>query len=239
MVDTTATQSVAMAEITEVTTQVAAFGGTIEILEVEDDDTLAQMGQFVKMMNHRRLKLEDKRKSLVGPLNKVVKDINALFKAPRDRIDELLKIARDRMTTYQRAQKAIADELRRQEIEKARKEQEEAQELANALAEKAGVESAPVVETIVEQAQTKVEEAEAPAKVAVVRSEDASVVMQRVWKAEVIDLQELALAVGEGRLPARFLEPNMKALTDYGREKKEQREYAGVRWYEDVNTVVR
>lgn len=239
MADTSQTKSVAMAEITDVTTQVAAFAGTIESIEVSDEDTQAQMGQFVKMMTHRRLKLEDKRKSLVSPLNKVVKDINELFKAPRERIDELIREAKNKMDLFAKAQAEIAKIEREQAIEAARKEQAEALELAGQLAEKAGTEAAPVVEQLETTAAANLETAQAPAKVKAVRGEDSTVVVQKRWKAEVFDLAELALAVGEGRLPVTMIEPNMKALTDYARDVREVRDYCGVRFFEDVKTVVR
>lgn len=238
--ETSTQKSLAIAELEPIITDVAAFAGTIEGIDVDDEETQGQMGDLVKMMTHRRRKLEDKRTSLVKPLSTVVSDINAMFKPPRDRIDEIITIAKRKMNNFAKAQQLIADEQRRQEIENARKEQEEAQELAAKLAAKVDKEeSAPVVEQLELSTEKAVKQAEAPAKVATTRGNESSVVVQKKWKAEVTDLQELALAVGEGRMPVTALEPNMQFLNNQARERKETREYAGVRYYEDVSTVVR
>lgn len=238
--ETSTQKSLAIAELEPIITDVAAFAGTIEGIDVEDEETQGQMGDLVKMMNHRRRKLEDKRTSLVKPLSTVVADINAMFKPPRDRIDEIVSIAKRKMNNFAKAQQLIADQARRQEIENARKEQEEAQELAAKLAAKVSVEeAAPVVEQLEISTTKAVEKAAAPAKVSTTRGTDSSVSVSKKWTAEVFDLKELALAVGEGRMPVEVLEPNMMALRKMSLDRKDTREYAGVRFYQDVTTVVR
>lgn len=238
--ETSTQKSLAIAELEPIITDVAAFAGTIEGIDVEDEETQGQIGDLVKMMMHRRRKLEDKRTSLVKPLSGVVADINALFKPPRDRIDEIVAIAKRKMNNFAKAQQLIADEIRRQEIETARREQREAEELANKLAAKVTTEeAAPVVEQLEMTTQKAVKKAEAPSRVATTRGNDSSVVVQKKWTAEIMDLQELALAVGEGRMPVEVLEPNMAALKKMARDRKETREYGGVRFFEDVSTVVR
>ena len=231
--------SIAIAELVPIVSDIAAFAGTLEGIDVADEETQGQMGDLVKMMNHRRKKLEDKRVSLVKPLSKVVSEINAMFKTPRDRIDEIVSMAKKKMNNFARAQQLIADEAKRQEREEAERERREAQELAAALNEKAGVEAAPIVEQITEAAEAKVEEAAAPAKVVASRGQESSVITTKTWKAEVLDIVELAKAVGEGKLPPHVLEPNMTALKDISRESKTARDVFGVRFYQDVTTQVR
>lgn len=232
-------KSLAVAELNPIVTDIAAFAGTIEGLDVTDEETQGQVGDLVKMMQHRRRKLEDKRESLVKPLNSVVREINALFKPPRDRIDEIVQLAKKKMTRFAQAQIAIANEKARQEREEAARERREAQELADSLRKKAGQEAAIVADTVVEAAEKKVEKAAAPAKVATTRGRESSVIITKTWRAEVVDLLELAQAVADGKLPTHVLDPNMTALNDMARELKDEGTVNGVRIFQDVSTSVR
>ena len=232
-------KSLAVAELNPIVTDIAAFAGTIEGIDVADEETQGQVGDLVKMMQHRRRKLEDKRESLVRPLNTVVREINALFKPPRDRIDEIVQIGKTKMNRFAQAQVAIADEKARQEREAAARERREAQELADALRKKAGQEAAVVADVVVEEAQKKVEKAAAPAKVAVTRGRESSVIITKTWRAEVVDILDLVKAVADGKLPTHVLEPNMTALNDMARELKDEGTVNGVRIFQDVSTSVR
>jgi type I site-specific restriction endonuclease len=234
-----AQKSLAVAELTPIVTDIAAFAGTIEGIDVTDEETQGQVGDLVKMMQHRRRKIEDKRESLVKPLNAVVHEINALFKPPRDQIDNIVALAKKKMTRFAQAQVAIANEAKRQEREKAEAERQEAQDLADALRKKAGQDAAQVAAVVVEAAEKKVEVAAAPAKVATTRGQESSVIVTKTWKAEVVDLLELARAIAEGRAPITMIEPNMRALQDFARELKDEGTVNGVRIYLDVSTSVR
>ena len=232
-------RALAVAELNPIVTDIAAFAGTIEGIDVEDEETQGQVGDLVKMMNHRRKKLEDKRLSLVAPLSGVVKEINALFKPPRDRIDEIVGIARKKMNNFARAQVALADEKKRQAEATARAERKEAQELAATLRKKAGQEAAVVADVVLEEAEKKVVQAAKPAKVATTRGRESSVIISKIWKAQVVDIIELAKAVVDGKLPTHVLEPNMTALNDIARERKDPGTIHGVRFFQDVSTSVR
>ena len=235
----TTQKALAVAELNPIVTDIAAFAGTIEGIDVADEETQGQVGDLVKMMNHRRKKLEDKRLSLVGPLTAVVKEINALFKAPRDRIDEIIQIGRKKMNRFAQAQVALENEKKRIEREEAAAERKEAEDLAEALRKKAGQEAAVVADVVIEEAEKKVEKAAKPAKVATTRGRESSVIISKTWKAEVVDLLEVAKAVADGKLPTHVIEPNMTALNDIAREKKDPGTIHGIRFFEDVSTSVR
>jgi len=237
--ETSTQRALAVAELNPIVTDIAAFAGTIEGIDVADEETQGQVGDLVKMMNHRRKKLEDKRISLVKPLNGVVNEINALFKPPRDRIDEIVGIARKKMNRFAQAQVALEAEKKRIERETAAAERKEAEELAEALRKKAGVDAEPVAQVIEEEAEKKVVQAAKPAKVATTRGRESSVIIAKTWKAEVVDLLELVKAVADGKLPTTVLEPNMTALNDIAREKKDPGTINGIRFFEDVSTSVR
>lgn len=232
-------KNLAIAELTPIVTDIAAFAGTIEGIDVTDEETQGQVGDLVKMMQHRRRKIEDKRESLVKPLNAVVREINALFKPPRDQIDKIVAMAKKKMTRFAQAQVAIANEAKRQEREKAEAERREAQELADALRKKAGQDAVQVAQVVQEEAEKKVEVAAKPAKVAATRGQESTVIVTKTWKAEVVDLLELARAIADGRAPITMIEPNMRALQDFARELKDEGTVNGVRIYLDVSTSVR
>lgn len=230
--------ALAVAELTPIVADIAAFGDTIDSIDITDDEGLTSVGDLVKMLQRRRMKIEDKRKSLVGPLNGVVKDINELFKAPRERLDEIVGKAKKAMNRYVQAQQAIEDAKRRKEREEAEEERREAEKLAKELLRlsDAGKETA---EVIVAQAEKKVEVAAAPARVETKRGNEASVITVKKWKADVDDLKDIANAVAEGKLPVHFIQPNMRALQDFARELAEEQTTMGIRVYQDISTVVR
>ena len=237
--ETSTQKAIAIAELNPIVVDIAAFAGTIEGLDIIDEETQGQVGDLVKMMNHRRKKLEDKRISLVQPLNGVVNEINALFKPPRDRIDEIVTGAKKKMNTFAKAQVALAEEKARQEREQAEKERKEAADLAEALRKKAGQEAEPIAQTVVQEAEKKVEKAAAPAKVAVTRGREASVAVSKTWKGKVVDKMALAKGVAEGRLSLNIIEPNMAAIQGLAREIERAQVVDGIEIWQDVGTVVR
>ena len=240
MTDSSAQKALAVAEINPIITELAAFEGTIESIDVTDEETQAQVGDLVKLLQSRRAKIEAKRKSLVQPLNGVVKEINALFKIPTERIDGVVRIAKDKMSKFSQAMIAIEREKKRQAEEEARQERETAARLAASLAEKAGTTGEQVGLELVEQAEAKVEKAEKTvAKVATNRGNTSSVVTTKTWKAAVFDKEALVKAVAEGRMPLESLEINLAELTRISRETKLEREVDGVRFWEHIDTVVR
>lgn len=232
-------KSLAIAELNPIVHDIAAFGDTVESIDITTEEELADVGDLVKMLNGRRKKLEEKRTSLVSPLNKVVKDINELFKAPRDRIDEIVQAAKKHMNNFARAQQAIADAKAKREREEAQKEREEAARLAESMKKMSGDAGEETAAVVVEQAEKRVEKAAAPAKVAVSRGRQAAVSVQKTWAVEIKDIRALALAVAEGRLPVTMIEPNMRALTAAAREGGVEKEVDGVRYFQRVSTAVR
>ena len=133
MNEATTQRALAVAEINPIITELSAFENTIEGFEVVDEESQADLGDLVKLLSSRRAKIEQKRKDLVGPLNRVVKEINALFKVPITRIDAVITIAKKKLSRFAEAMLAIEREKKRQAEEEARKEREEAERLAKKL----------------------------------------------------------------------------------------------------------
>lgn len=232
-------KSLAIAELNPIVHDIAAFGDTIQSIDITTEEELASVGDLVKMLNGRRRKIEDKRKSLVAPLSKVVKDINELFKAPRDRIDEIVQTAKRHMNRFAQAQQAIADALAKRERDQAEAERKEAADLAEAMKKMSGDAGEETAKVVVEQAEKAVKKAAAPARVAVSRGAQANVSVSKTWAVEIKDIKLLALAVAEGRLPITSIEPNMRALTAAGRAGGVEKEVDGVRYFQRVSTTVR
>ena len=217
---------------------IATMSDTLEGIDVTTDDELSTVADLVKFCQGRRKVIEDKRKSLVDPLNKVVKDINALFKTPRDLIDAVIAKAKKKMDNYSAQKYALEQARKAAEQADAQREREEAEKLAQDLADISET-AAPMAEAVVAQADKKVEQAAAPAKVEAVKSEQSTVVTNKTWAVEVLDVAKLARAVADGELPLHCIEPNMAALRDFSRESEQEREKFGCRFFLDIKTSVR
>ena len=242
--ETSAQKSLAVAEIGPIARDVQSFADTLEGIDIVDDDTQAKVGQFVKMIRARREALEKKRKSLVTPLNRVVREINELFRTPRERCDAIIEAGRAKMDTYAEAQVAIEREKKRAEREAAEAERAEAERIARELRETTGFDGGQIADTLERQAEEKVAEAAKPAKVEPVRGGGgagggATVSVRMVWRAEVVDMMALLQGVLDGKMPPDVLTVNTTRLTALAREDEQERTVCGVRFYQQVGTAVR
>lgn len=232
-------KQIAMGELTKMTTTVSAFSNTLEAIEIEDAESMATVGDLVKFANIAKRKLDDKRKSLVDPLNKVVKEINALFKPTRDKIVELIEAAQKKMNEYARIQQTIKDAEAAVIREEAAAEEREAKELADRLLAAAGEDAEPTAAAVIEVAEKNVEIAAKPAKQTIARGETSTVSTRQDWMAHVLDLKLLALAVGEGKLPLDCIQASQSALNKVSRETKKNREEYGVKFFAQTSAIVR
>lgn len=240
MNEATTQRALAMAEVNPIITELAAFENTISGFEVIDEESQADIGDLIKLLQSRKAKIEAKRKSLVTPLNTVVKEINALFKVPISRIEAVITIAKKKATRFAEAMLAIEREKKRLAEEEARKEREEAARLAKKLAKGAGDTGEQVGAEILDQAEKKEDKVvKKKATVKVGRGKASSVITTTTWKAAVIDKMELIKAVAAGRMPSEVLEINMAALNKIATDTRLEREVDGVRYWEAVGTTVR
>jgi len=237
--DAANTKDLAMAELRPMVTTVAAYTTTLEAVDIVDDESHATVGDLVKYLRQAKYKLEDKRKSLVDPLNKVVKDINALFKPTRDSIEALMHKASAKMNQYASAQEAIKQAEAQVIREEAAREEAEARDLAERLTAAAGEDAAPTAAAVIEVAEKNVAKAEEKPKLTLARGETSTTSTRQNWTAHVVDLKLLALAVGEGRLPIDCIQASQAALNKVSRETKENREVDGVKFFAETKAVVR
>ena len=232
-------KQLAIAELQPMATTVAAYTTTLDSIDIDGDESLATVGDLAKFLSNAKFKLEDKRHSLVDPLNKVVKDINALFKPTRDSIEALLKKAKDKMNQYQTVQRAIRDAEAAVIREEAAAEELAAQELADRLLTAAGEDAAPTAAAVIEVAEKNVAIAAEKPKMKTARGEASSVSSREDWTAHVVDLKLLALAVGEGKMPLDCIQASQSALNKVSREAKRNCEEHGVKFFAKTTAIVR
>jgi hypothetical protein len=231
-------KELAIAELRPIAIDIATFNDTLDSIEIETEDDQATVGDLVKFMNGSRKKLEKKRLSLVEPLKTVAKDIDAMFKVPRDQIDLVLVKAKGKMNIFAQAQHAIAAARAKAKREEAEREEREARKLAAELA-LISEHAAPMAEQVIEQAEAKVVKAAAPVQVEAVKSDLSTTAVNKTWTVEVLDVVALCRAVADGAIGPEMIDPNMAALRDFCRAEAVEREKFGCRFYQKISTTVR
>lgn len=240
--DTNTQHELAVAELSPIARRSSAYESTIDGMEIHDEEQLASAGDLKKDLNHYRRKLEDKRLSLVKPLKKVTTDIDAMFKVPRDKIDDLLRMLGAKMNKYV---------TRQEEIEKAERKAAAAEEEARALRlreaaeltrKAAANEEDELAAELDRQAEAATVEAEVviPAqRVAPARGESASVSRVVTWTGEVVDVRAACLAIAEGRLPADLVSFSRSDLNGLARALEREQTVDGVRYAKKISAGVR
>ncbi len=156
--------------------------------------------------------VEGSRKELKKPLDEAVKKLQDFFRNPLDFLTKAESILKRKILAYQQEQ----DRLRREEQarldEAARKEQDKLAAQAQ-RAEAAG--KTEKAEVLQQRAATVV----APT---VVRSAPrvSGLSTRKVYTVEITDIKALCKAVAEGRVPASYVEANLKVLNAQARTLK-------------------
>lgn len=240
-VDTNTQHELAVAELSPIARQSSAYASTIDGLEIHDEDQLAMAGDLKKDLNHYRRKLEDKRLSLVKPLKKVTGDIDAMFKAPRDKIDALLGALAKKMNGYVQRQQQIEREARELEAEEERKRAERLRLAAEKTREAAADEEDELAEVLDSQAIDAENAADSvlKQKAPPVRGEKSSVSVVKTWVASVFDVKAACLAIAEGRLPADLVTFSQSDLNGMARAIEKECERDGIRFEQKVTAGVR
>lgn len=239
--DTNTQQQLAVSELLPIAKQSEAYAATVDGIEVHDDDSFALVGDLKKDLNHYRRKLEDKRLSLVGPLKKVTGDIDAMFKAPRDKIDAVLNACTKKMNGYAQRQEQIAQEARRKQAQEDREREER---LRKAAADAVAATHNPddeIAAVLVKQADSARDDARAAptAKAGPVRGDRSSVSTTKTWVAEVVDMQAVCRAVGVGRLPIGIIDINQADINGLARALETEGTRDGIRYFQKISTAVR
>jgi len=112
-----------------------------ERAEITDEDTYAKGGDLISVAKNHKAAVEQRRKDLTDPLNKLVKFINGRFNPVRDSFDKVRSTIEPKMLAWKRAEDEKRAAAAREEA--ARIEQEA---LDRAAAEKSGEDQDKVLE---------------------------------------------------------------------------------------------
>lgn len=232
-------------------------------VEIDSPEMLSIAGDELREITGKRKQIEEMRLSLTRPLDESKKRIMDLFRAPTERLEQAEALLRNGVLTYQQAERAKADALRREQeaklaaeradAERAQREAERAEHEAREAARHAATEqeraaaneAAALAAAQREEAQAKVEIAEiAPMPVIAEAPKADGVSTRQTWKAEVSDFRALVLAAaeraqrGDESLLA-FLTPDTKALAGAARSMRNKLLVPGVRVYAEESLSVR
>lgn len=198
----------AQSEIGAVQSDVQAFDEYARTLVVTKDSREAA-GESIKTIKGLWNRLEERRKVFTVPLNKVLDEINAIFKKPQAALKLAEDLVKQKCLGYDAEVERERMRLQREAEERARKEQERLNKEAEAAAKKAEKrgdhETAEMYRQTVPQAvvQTPLFD-EAPK----VNGEST----RKVYRAEVVDPLAFATGISIGIIPPHMMEPLLTAI---------------------------
>lgn len=225
-------QTISIGDVNEValTEQAGIFLDTAKQITVVDQASLQAASNYLRENKAEQKRLDDERRSLTDPLNKVVKDLNGKFKPLLETLQNAERIVKGAVSQFQIAEdRRIAAERAAAE-EAARKERERLENQAVKLAEK-GKE---------EQAQAKMEQAATTVAVAPVEQAKADGVSTRkTWKADVVDVRKVCALIASGEIPATVVQFKPLELNRLASMYQDTKQFEGLRIYADITVASR
>ncbi len=219
----------------------------VESMVIDSPDTYELAADELKAIKSKAKAIEDQRTAITGPINKALKAVNDLFRAPSQYLEQAEKIIKGKMISYTTEQERIAAEARRKAEAALRAEQERIAREAAAAAAAAEAEAEKLlaagdVEQAAEvQANAAIEAASAATLAEVMTApvveapvaKVSGVSMRGVWKAEVTDKAALVAYVAANPAFLNLLDVNTSALNQMAKALKDQMQIAGVRAFEE------
>ena len=209
-----------MTELNEEQQQIEAnivkFSHNIQALTVHDDETLQEAGSALIQVKTYQKKV----KETFGPAKDAsykayikVRDLYSKAMKPLEKGELFIK---PMIRSYQVEQKRIADEAQRKAEAEAQKEAEDKRlEQARLLEAQGEKKAADVILEIPVVAKAVVlPPPPTPPKV-------AGVSMRDHWKAEILDMKALCVAIGAGKASVDYVLPNTQVLDKEARDHKE------------------
>lgn len=233
----------------QITMRASALITRQSVIEVSDDGTLAEGADLQKVIKATIKKADDQRKEYVGPLNAVVKKINAEFKAMVAPLQDSAETLAKKMTTYvkekDRLERERQKKLAKEAEERALKEAEELEKAGRAGEAEIAMEQGAMASDLVKER-----------KPAPVRGDYGAVVSaRRTWAFELVDLGEvprhyiqlderavrnhIQSYVEQYKHEAKREGLTGKAVDVYVENKMEGFTIPGIRVYQEVGAVVR
>lgn len=225
----------------------------VESMVIDSQETYELAADELKAIKAKAKTLEEQRTSITGPINKALKAVNDLFRAPGTYLEQAEKIIKGKMLAYTTEQQRIADEERRRaeaaikaEQERLAREAAEREAAAKAEADKllaegnadkaAEVQAAAAIEaanlTATAQVMTAPVVAPAVAKV-------SGIATRGVWKAECTDKAAMIAFVAANPQFQNLLDVNTTALNQLAKAMRETLQVPGVRVYEEKQLASR
>jgi hypothetical protein len=207
--------------------QIVNEAKALKITTAEENEKAAE---FCKTLKAFQAEIEASYRPIVDAANKAHKAACAELKSQLAPFEEGEKYLKAAMLSWSSAERERIAKTRREAEEKARKEAEEAAlaeaEYLEATGDKAGAEA--VISAPLAVAAVHVE--------TVAKAEGTSI--RETYKARVVNIKALCLAIAQGAVPAEYVEPNMAALNSLARMAKQSLAVPGVEAYADYSMGV-
>lgn len=225
----------------------------VKSMTIESPETYELAADELKAIKTKAKALEDQRTAITGPINKALKAVNDLFRAPGQYLAQAEQIIKGKMIAYTTEQERIAAEERRKAEAAVRAEQER---LAREAAEREAAAQAEAEKLIAAGDDEKAAEVQAAAAmeaatltataelmtapvVAAPVAKVAGVSMRGVWKAEVTDKAALIAFAATNPQFQGLLDMNTSALNQMAKAMKDAMQIPGVRAFEDKQLASR
>ena len=148
-------------------------------------------GEDLKQVKALAREIEEKRTAITGPINRALKEVNALFKPAQEWLAEAERLLKGALLGFQAEQDRIAREAQAKADEEVRREREKLEQQAAKAELKGKIEKA---EGLRDQAQAQI----APV-VSSAAPKISGIVTRETWKAEVTDKMAFVRHVVEAR----------------------------------------
>lgn len=216
----------------------ALFENSQDMLEVARDWKIltpkmaTAAGEDLKAVKALAKQVEQQRTAITGPINKALKEVNALFKPAKEWLAEAERLLKGELLDFQTEQERIARELQAEadaKAEKERKKLERAAKLAETMRRPAKAEE------LREEAETQ-----AAPIVTSAAPKIAGVVRRETWKAEVTDKPALVKHIVEARPDLMALvKIDQSALNTQARSLKDELNLPSVKVLKEASIAAR
>ena len=180
-----------------------------QTLSIATTEVRFEAGETLKTIKGIWNRIEERRKKFTVPLNAVLDEINAIFKAPQASLKVAEDTIKSKCLSFDAQLKAEQDRLRHEAAERARKEQERLDREAEAKARKAEaqgkLDKAEEIRQTVPQVVIQTPLFEEPVAV-------AGESTRTLWRMEVTDLDAFYMGIASGIIPKEMAAPNMPEL---------------------------
>lgn len=165
-----------------------------------------------------------------GPITLANRSWKSLLAKFGERDEPAEKLERDlgrKILAFDNEQRRIQEEKQREAQRKAEADEEARRAQAAFEMEEAGIDDAEIAEVV----YAPITAVAAPVEPTYQKAQGVS--RRENWKARVVDLKKLCKAIGAGKVPVEYVEPNMTALNARAKADKSTLDLPGVEAYDD------